>query len=341
MSTLDHSDAPQPQRLAPIFLEKIWGGSRLEAVTGLGTGGRERVGEVWLAADLEGRQSLVNEGSDEGLTLGQLARTRAAQIMGSAALNEAERFPVLVKFLDTDKPLSVQVHPDAATARRLSAGVSGKSEAWYILAAEPDSLIHLGLRPEVDARAFAAGATGADVVDLLNPVPVQAGDFFHVPPGTVHAIGAGITLLEVSDCADITYRLFDWDRLDENGQSRPVHPEEALLSVDYERVTQTDGTVELVSAGSASRRARLVDEAAFAMELLRVGDELDLSAEEAALLYVVLGGAGQLVSAAGEREIVAGECWLLPAQLGTHSLVAGPSELSVMRVETRSAEARP
>ncbi len=336
MMTQDEISALRPLRLDPIFLEKIWGGDRLGAVTGLDTAGRSAVGEVWLASDLEGRQSRVSGGAEEGRSLGHLARSRTEGIMGGAALNGDERFPVLVKFLDTSKPLSVQVHPDGKTARRLGAGACGKSEAWYILAAEPESLIHLGLRPEVDASAFAAGATGAEVVDLLNPIPVQAGDFFHVPPGTVHAIGAGITLLEVSESADITYRLFDWGRLGDDGQPRPLHPEEALLSVDYERPFPGALVPEFCGAGTASARARLVDDAAFALELCRVGDELELDTHGVAIVYVILSGAGELNGASGALGLTAGECWLVPAEMGVHSLVATDDELLVARVETRA-----
>jgi mannose-6-phosphate isomerase len=329
--------AQAPMRLAPIFLEKIWGGNRLAEVTGVDVDGRSEVGEVWLAADLEGKQSRVIGGDFEGRKLGQLARAETEMVMGRAALNGDDRFPVMVKFLDTAQPLSVQVHPDGRTAQRLGAGASGKSEAWYILAAEPDSLIHLGLRPEVDATAFAAGATGAGVVDLLNPFDVKAGDYFHVPPGTVHAIGAGITLLEISESADVTFRFFDWDRLDGDGNPRPVHPEEALLSVDYERRAEAARRAEFAVAGTASRRARLVEDPAFALDLLCVGDEIDLDTDGVAVLYVVVGGGGELVTESGSRAIGPGECWLVPAGLGAHSLVAGNEELDVARVETRPA----
>jgi mannose-6-phosphate isomerase len=326
----------QPILFERQLFEKVWGGRSLEATLGIVLGVAGPVGETWELVDREECNSKVLAGSSAGRTLHELMGAHGAALLGAARPSRGGRFPVLIKFLSATKPLSVQVHPDELAAKKLGRGESGKDEAWYILAAEPQSQIYLGLRPGVDAREFAARAGGPGVVDLLRAWPVRAGEFVFVPGGTIHAIGEGITLLEVQNNSDVTYRLYDWDRLGLDGKPRPCHRDEALLCARYDAPVQ--GPVEpRFTPRGGNRAAQLVDCPAFRMELLEIGTYMDLDTDGRAVIYVALAGAGRLRSAGSEAlaRMKPGDTWLVPAALGPHRIEPEGPRLTVMRVETQ------
>ncbi len=220
---------PYPITFTPLFKEKVWGGRRLvdlnKDLPGAGS-----VGESWELVDLAGEQSLVSAGPAGGATLHDLVQAWGEDLMGGASL-DGGRFPLLAKYLDADQTLSVQVHPDDQTAARL--GGRPKSEAWYIMGVEPGGVIYRGLKPGTDRARLAAALAHGKVEDLLAVEQVQPGDLVPVPPGTVHAIGAGVLLAEVQQPSDTTYRVYDWGRTGLDGQPRELHVEQALESIHY------------------------------------------------------------------------------------------------------------
>jgi mannose-6-phosphate isomerase len=186
----------EPLRFVPRCHEKVWGGSRLAAFLRGTRGGTVPIGEVWTLVDRPGESSRVDGGRHAGRSLSELVHAE-----GSACWTRArsDGFPLLVKLLDTGEKLSVQVHPDARTAARLARGAQGKTECWYVLSARAEARLHLGLKPGVSAARLRASAGSSALVDLLEEWPVEAGNFVFVPAGTVHSIGAGITLVEIQE----------------------------------------------------------------------------------------------------------------------------------------------
>ena len=342
MTTPDPQEAPAEGLAEPLFFErvsltKVWGGRSLEEVPGIALDVDGPVGETWELSDRSERVSVVRGGRFAGKTLHELVREHREDLCGTTELNEDGRFPLLIKYLSASKPLSVQVHPDDRTAARLHAGDSGKDEAWYILHAEPDSLIYLGLRPEVDACAFAAMAGCEAVVDALQPWPVRAGDVVDVPAGTLHAIGEGVTLVEVQQASDVTYRLYDWGRLGLDGEPREMHIEQALLAIDYETPIPGPFTPELVDEPGASRAADLVTRPSFTMELLDLEGQLDADTHGAALIYVIVSGEATLEGSDGARwQLTAGDTCLVPARLGAHHLSVGEEPARLIVVTTKN-----
>lgn len=328
----------EPLLFERLLFEKVWGGRSLERTPGIRLEGTGPVGETWELVDREGENSIVARGPHAGRSLRALLEAEPAALLGGARPAAGGRFPVLVKFLSATKPLSVQVHPDPVAARKLGRGEEGKDEAWYILAAEPESQIYLGLQPGVEAAQFAAQAGGPEVVDLLRSWPVRAGQFVFVPGGTIHAIGEGITLLEVQNNSDVTYRLYDWGRVGLDGKPRTTHLSEALLSTRYDEPTLGPRDPVFEARGGGNRAALLVDCPAFRMELLEIGTFLDLETAGRAVIYVVLEGRGRL-RRAGTPEpwsLEPGDTWLVPAAAGPHRIEPVGKEVVVMRVETQA-----
>lgn len=330
-----------PLRLLPVAAEKVWGGTRLAGLVADPLSARGPVGEVWICSDRDERGSTVVGGPFDGRTLRGLMLSEREALLGEARTNSSGGFPLLVKLLEAAEDLSIQVHPDAAAAERL--GSESKEECWYVLHAAPRAEVYLGLADGVDARTFAARAASPDVVDLLARYRVRPGDFLHVPAGTVHGIGAGVTLVEVQESSDTTYRIYDWGRVGLDGKPRETHLDEALASIDYALHPAGPVRAELrsVSGGSGlDRRASLVDAAPFQVELLELHRGAKVGADRVPAILVVLAGTGTLATAATPTALPvrAGQCWLIPADAVDARIGADTGELTVLRaVPARAA----
>lgn len=214
----------------PIFKRYRWGGRRLATVLNKPIG-EDTCAESWEVVDHGDDQSIVIDGPHAGRALHELVMEDAASLVG----RDASQFPLLVKFLDAADRLSVQVHPDDRRARQFDPTENGKTEAWFIIEADPGSCLFVGLREGVDEPTLRRAVAEQRVEDCLHRVPVKAGDCVLVPAGTVHAIGEGILLAEVQQSSDLTFRLYDWGRLDRNGKPRPLHIEESFACIDFDR----------------------------------------------------------------------------------------------------------
>ena len=323
-----------PLRLQPEPVEKVWGGEDLATrVAGLEPSTRP-IGEAWSVSDREERANSVVGGAFDGRSLRGLMLSEREALLGSARTSASGGFPLLVKFLEAAQDLSVQVHPDRAAADRLRS--ESKEECWYIVRAEPGAVVYLGLAEGVDAREFAEKAPSADVVSLLEKQPVAAGDFVHVPAGTVHAVGAGISLVEVQESSDTTYRIYDWGRVGLNGQPRETHLDEALTAIDFgsRPAAPVHAALEALRSGdSADRSAELVVCPSFRVELLEVNRSADVGEDDLPVVLVVLSGAGKLkCEGLGEPlDLQAGESWLVPADAARVRLEEPSGELVVLR----------
>ena len=224
---------PYPIQFQPILKPKVWGGRSLEAL-GKRLPADVRIGESWEFADLpqlgEQGQSVISTGELQGLTLHQAIERNFDSIMGDARRSESTGgFPLLIKFLDAQEDLSVQVHPDQAYAAA-HAGSHLKSEMWVVINAKPGAVIYKGIKPNVTAAEFAEHIRSGEVVRDLIAVPVQAGDAHSLPSGTCHALGAGVVVAEIQTPSDTTFRVYDWGR---SGPGRELHIDQALECIRF------------------------------------------------------------------------------------------------------------
>ena len=221
-----------PLLFAPIYRRYIWGGRRFVEALGRDLPPGEDYAESWELVDRPDRpdeESVVSHGPLAGRTLGELVRGHGRELLGRHA--PQPRFPLLFKFLDACRDLSVQVHPDDARAARLSPPDLGKTEAWYVVDAAPGSRIYAGLREGVGREQLAAAIRAGTCADVLHSFAARPGDCIFIPAGTVHAIGAGLLVAEIQQSSDVTYRLHDWNRTGPDGKPRPLHLEAGLEAV--------------------------------------------------------------------------------------------------------------
>lgn len=222
-----------PLVFEPLLKQIRWGGRRLGSHLHKPIGEGNDYAESWEIADHDADQSRVLGGKFSGQLLRQLMRMYPHALLGKQA--DLKQFPLLIKFLDANDWLSLQVHPDDQLAHRHDPHENGKTEAWVILDAQPDSRICAGLKSGVDAAALRQGLQTGNVEELLHLIPVSAGDCVFVPSGTVHAIGPGILLAEIQQQSNLTFRLHDWGRVDASGHPRQIHVEESIECTDFDR----------------------------------------------------------------------------------------------------------
>ena len=225
-----------PLVFEPLFMERVWGGRRLEQLyqKNLLPGGR--IGESWEIVDREDAQSVVHDGPLRGMTLHELWTRRRAEIFGPN-LVDSERFPLLVKLLDAQERLSLQVHPPAELAATLSG--EPKTEMWYLAHAEAGAEVFAGLAEPTDRTQFEAALHEGRAADLIHRVAVETGDAIFIPSGRIHAIGAGCLIVEIQQNSDTTYRVFDWNRLGLDGKPRTLHIDHSLQSTNFADVRPT------------------------------------------------------------------------------------------------------
>ena len=229
-----------PLRFKPVYKEYLWGGHRFVTLMNRPLPHDKRYAESWEVCDHGYDQSVVDGGPLGGKTLHKLVGEYGKRLLGdarplSSSASPAGQFPLLLKYLDAEKNLSLQVHPDDAMAAELNLSEMGKTEAWYVLATVPGSLIYAGLREGVDRPTLAEAIENGRCRECLHYFEARQGDCVFIPAGTVHALGAGILVAEIQQTSDVTFRLFDWDRLDAKGRSRPLHIEQGLKVIDFDR----------------------------------------------------------------------------------------------------------
>jgi mannose-6-phosphate isomerase len=295
----------------------VWGGRRLETVLGKRLPTPEPYGESWEVSDHAMHQSVVATGPGAGRTLRHLMQSEPASLLGRAA-GHFSAFPWLIKFLDAQDWLSVQVHPDDEWAKRLWPGERGKTEAWFVLDALPGSKVWAGLLPGTNAtrvrEALAAGA----VADCLHSFTPRPGECLFLPAGTVHAVGGGVLMAEVQQTSDATFRLFDWNRRDAQGKSRTLHVEESLTCIDWSRGPVEPMRVPGFDSGAGGAvRMPLVSCRYFNLEYRSESSRFRLGGEGRLQVVLVLRGQGNLATPAGDEALRVGQSWVLPAHAAT------------------------
>jgi mannose-6-phosphate isomerase len=254
-----------PLLLEPKLVPLIWGGDTLVRRYGKAGDPQAAIGESWECWD----ENRIGNGAHAGKTIAALRRECGAALMGS--LDSSRIFPILTKFIDARQSLSVQVHPDDAYAQRTEKQPNGKTECWYILEARPDATLVLGFNRDTSRDEYLARVRDGTLGEVLRHIPVRGGDVLYLPAGTLHAIGAGIVLFEVQQASDLTYRIFDWNRVGVDGKPRALHVEKAAEVLSY-RQSHRGALRPCVTGADASARVILVADTHFFVER-RVCDE--------------------------------------------------------------------
>ena len=326
---------PLPVICRPLLQPRPWGGRALATLLNKELPPGVPVGESWELASLPGAETCVRDGPLAGTPLGTLVEQWGAALLGSAP-RCADRFPLLIKFLDARETLSVQVHPRP----RVGAGAAAefKDEAWYIVQAAPRAQLYLGLRSGVTHAAVAAALrTGTPRWDeLLQVWPADAGDCFYLPAGTPHALGAGLVVAEVQTPCDVTYRLHDWGRVGLDGRPRTLHVAEALANLRDDVPEAVLRPAPQPAEDSFGTATRAVTSQGFTIDRVTWGDagarRIDVREMR---VWIVLAGRGKLVSAGGTCGFQQGDVVLLPAALGATDVTLRPAgSLLEVRVPT-------
>jgi mannose-6-phosphate isomerase len=308
-----------PLRFEPILRQLIWGGRRLGTVLHKAIGSESDYAESWELSDYQDRVSVVSDGPLAGTTLRELVRSRGDELLGPA-MGRREQFPLLVKFIDANENLSVQVHPDDEEARRL-AGDSGKTEAWVILAAEPESAIYAGLEAGVGPADLNEAIQSGNVEPLLHRFEAKPGDSILIEAGTVHAIGAGVLLVEIQQMSDATFRVYDWNRVGPDGKPRQLHIRQAMESIDFQRgpVGPVVPVVEAIEG--VGSREHLARSRYFALDRLRIRRPTTVGSSDRFTVLMGLEGSADLTQGRWSGRLDFGQTILLPAAVGPCEIV--------------------
>ncbi len=308
---------PGPFRIEPTFSPRIWGARTLAPIFLDKTALPEPIGEAWLT-DVQCR---IANGPFAGKTLGEAWAGMPAEWRGER-FRDSRDFPILVKFIFPNDKLSIQVHPDDAYAalHEQAAGGRGKTEMWHVVSAEPHAKVLVGLRPHVDKEAFLQGLAAHQLEDLFESQVVRAGDTLFVPAGTPHTIGPGMVLYEVQEYSDLTYRVYDYERLDPTGQPRQLHLEKALEVIKFGSPApgafKTDQPMDEKGSAHVEYLAACRYFAAERWEVQGSAKEKTNPGQFELLTF--LDGAGAIRCDRRDYDCSTGETWFLPANLGEY-----------------------
>ena len=316
-------DALYPLKFQPILKDKIWGGQKLHQILHKPTTSKN-AGESWEISDVEGDTSVVANGALQGSSLNYLLETHTSNLLGEKNFRQfGTKFPLLIKFIDAKEDLSVQLHPNdqLAKARHNS---FGKTEMWYVVQADPESNLIVGFNQEMTQELYLKHLEDKTMQSILNYDTVKAGDAYFIEVGRIHAIGAGVLLAEIQQTSDITYRVYDWDRVDSEGNERELHNDIALEAFDFDmpdnfRVDYTkdsDSPTELVSCPY------------FTTNVLKVNDTiLKENTHDSFMIYMCVEGKAQIEVDGNQTEISMGETVLIPACIKRFSISANHAKL--------------
>jgi len=308
---------PVPARIEPQFVPRIWGARTLAPLFPEKTNLAEPAGEAWLT----GNDCRFASGPYAGRTLAEAWREMPPEWAG-ARMNTGAAFPLLVKFLFPEEMLSVQVHPDDDYAREHEAaqGASGKTEMWYVITARGGAEVLVGLKPGTSAETFRRAIAEGTAENCLRRIPLRAGDAVYVPAGTMHTIGPGLALCEIQENSDITYRVYDYNRVDASGKARPLHVEKALAVTNFGE--QIGGKLAPCATGRGA-----LEETFIAACRYFATERWDFSARIGAVtsrerfeLLIFIEGSGYIECGHERLEYGKAQVWLMPAALGAFQL---------------------
>ena len=302
-----------PLKFTPLFKYRIWGGEKLKTTLNKNYT-EENIGESWEISDVSGDETVVADGDLSGKTLRDLTRQFKGNFVGNAVYDKfGEEFPLLIKFIDAKTPLSIQVHPSNEIAKERHNSF-GKNEMWYVMQADKNAELIVGFDKKVTREAYKEHLENNTILDVMHHETVKKGDTFYIPTGRVHAIGAGVLLAEIQQTSNITYRIYDYDRVDaKTGEKRELHNNMAIDVLDYEVHENYKSKYHLEKNISN----KLVHSPYFKTNILDINSvvEKDYSNIDSFVIYMCVEGAVNLICERKTYTINEGETLLLPASL--------------------------
>lgn len=323
-----------PLKFIPLYKDKIWGGNKIKTVLNKDFGDLPNCGESWELSGVEGNVSVVANGFLEGNTLEELIEIYMGDLVGDHIFDRfGIEFPLLIKFIDANDDLSIQVHPgDEMAEKRHNA--FGKTEMWYVIQADPGSQLQVGFNQQVDTQHYLEKLENNELTEILNFEQVSAGDVYFIPAGRVHAIGKGILLAEIQQTSDITYRIYDYDRRDKEGNPRELHTELALDAIDFTLHPEYKTAYEV----KANESVELVKCKYFTTNVLELNKvvEKDYNELDSFVIFICLEGSVEVETESGSESVAMGETILIPASI--ESVVLKPKSPFVKLLEVTIEE---
>ncbi|GAB3724373.1 type I phosphomannose isomerase catalytic subunit [Spirosoma lituiforme] len=310
-----------PLTFETIFKDKIWGGQKINTILGKDFSPLPNCGETWEVSDVDGNLSVVDEGSLKGKSLHELVEQYKGELVGNHVYEKyGNRFPLLVKFIDANDDLSIQVHPDDKLAAERKSGF-GKTEMWYIMQADKDAKLNSGFNREVTKDEYVKAVADNTIQDLLNMETAQPGDVFFLPAGRVHYIGKGLLLAEIQQTSDTTYRIYDFDRVDATtGQKRELHTELAVDAINYHHYDDYKTQYEK----KLNESVNAVTSDYFVTNVLNFNEEVehDYTHIDSFVILICVAGALTIEAPGGYSvPLKMGQCALIPASVDNVTLV--------------------
>lgn len=316
-----------PLKFQPILKERLWGGTKLKDVLGKPIE-NDITGESWELSTVKGDVSVISNGNLGGTSLQELIDKNPEGVLGKSVVDRfGTDFPILIKFIDAKQDLSIQLHPNDALAKERHDSF-GKTEMWYIMDADEDANLIVGFNKDVSKEEYSESIENDTLLDLLNYESVKEGDTFFINTGKIHAIGAGVLLAEIQQTSDVTYRVFDFNRKDKNGNLRELHTEMALDAIDYSK--KDDFKVAYPNEENVVNE--MVDCPYFKTNFLELSQDLELNVSErdSFSIYMCVGGSVEIENDNGTAFIQKGETILVPANCNTITLKT--SEVKLLEV---------
>ena len=310
-----------PLKFKPIFKDKVWGGQKIRTELGMDFGNLPNCGEAWVISGYADDVSVVENGFLSGNELNELVEIFMGDLVGDKIYDLfGDKFPLLIKFIDSNDWLSIQVHPDDKLA--ISRGEpNGKTEMWYIVGADKNARLISGFNRKTDKDTYLKHLENKTLKEILNYEKVEKGDVFFMPAGRIHAIGPGILLTEIQQTSDATYRIYDWDRVDAAGMQRELHTEEALDAIDFEFYDEykTKYTTAL------NHTSKIIDDQKFTTNIIVLDQSLKKDFEEldSFVIYIGIEGSTSVKWNDGEVTVKPGEAIIKPAILHKIELIPG------------------
>ena len=312
-----------PLKFSPILKDKIWGGQKISKYLNKPSDSNQ-LGESWEISAVEGDTSVVFNGELKGKSLKQLLEEFKSDLVGHKNYAQfGNKFPLLIKFIDAKQDLSIQLHPnDRLAAERHNS--FGKTEMWHVMQADNNSNLIVGFNQKVTPKKYLQHLENKTLTEILNFDKVKKGDTYFIEVGRVHAIGAGVMLAEIQQTSDITYRVYDWDRVDDQGNERELHNDLAIDAIDFDMKDD----FRIAYSKTKNKSNKMVSCQYFTTNYIQVDSELEKeNNHDSFVIYICVDGQAELTTSNGSEIINKGDTLLLPASIKNYTLKATHAEV--------------
>lgn len=305
-----------PLKFIPIPQYRIWGGNKLNQILPKESQ-IQNLGEIWCLSGVSENMSIVENGELKGKNLNEIIEIFKDKLLGKNVWEKfGNDFPLLIKFIDAAEPLSVQVHPNDEQAKRLHNSF-GKSEMWYIMDAEKDAELIIGFENGVTRQDYSKHLKNESLEEILHKVPVTKGDAVYIPAGRVHAIGKGIVLAEIQQTSDVTYRIYDYNRIDKNGEKRELHTDLALEAIDFNPIEN----IKTDYSKKENEFSKLIDSPYFTTQIFEGNKSVKINGNDEFKIYICTEGNAKFKTENSETELEIYECVLIPAEISDYEII--------------------